>query len=119
MAILTELQPKELFVDLGYCVAEVQDGTRGYHYKPKRDIIGRLRGDKSPPGGLLLLCCGGEKQSPAGGIRRHRPTGRAAPNRPFATTKRWCADRRSAQRKNPASTIPLIIDRQENERAQN
>lgn len=45
VAILTEHQPKEVFVDLGYRGAEVQAGTKVYHHKLKRDITGRLRCD--------------------------------------------------------------------------
>ena len=45
VAILTEHQPKEVFVDLGYRGAEVQTGTKVYHHKLKRDITGRLRRD--------------------------------------------------------------------------
>ena len=45
VAILTEQQPKEVFVDLGYCGAEVQAGTKVYHHKLERGITGRLRRD--------------------------------------------------------------------------
>ena len=45
VAILTEHQPKEVFVDLGYRGAEVQAGTKVYHHKLKRDITERLRRD--------------------------------------------------------------------------
>jgi len=45
VAILTEQQPKEVFVDLGYRGAEVQAGTKVYHHKLKRDITVRLRRD--------------------------------------------------------------------------
>jgi len=45
VAILTEHQPKEAFVDLGYRGADVQAGTKVYHHKLKRDITGRLRRD--------------------------------------------------------------------------
>ena len=45
VAILTEHQPKEVFVDLGYRGADVQAGTKVYHHKLKRDITGRLRRD--------------------------------------------------------------------------
>jgi len=45
VAILTEHQPREVFVDLGYRGAEVQAGTKTYHHKLKRDITARLRRD--------------------------------------------------------------------------
>src|SRR5471032_3006769 len=45
VAILTEHQPKEVFVDLGYRGADVQAGTKVYHHKLKRDITERLRRD--------------------------------------------------------------------------
>jgi len=45
VAILTDHQPKEVFVDLGYRGAEVQAGTKVYHHKLKRDITVRLRRD--------------------------------------------------------------------------
>lgn len=45
VAILTEHQPKEVFVDLGYHGAGVQAGTKVYHHKLKRDITERLRRD--------------------------------------------------------------------------
>ena len=45
VAILTEQQPKEVFVDLGYRGAEVQASTKVYHHKLKRDITVRLRRD--------------------------------------------------------------------------
>ena len=45
MAILTERQPKEVFVDQGYRGADVQTGTKVYYHKLKRDITGRLRRD--------------------------------------------------------------------------
>ncbi|HJT52139.1 MAG TPA: IS5 family transposase [Nitrosospira sp.] len=45
VAILTDCQPKEVFVDLGYRGVEVQPGTRVYHPKLKRNITQRLRRD--------------------------------------------------------------------------
>jgi IS5 family transposase len=45
VAILTDCQPKEVFVDLGYRGADVQPGTKVYHHKLKRDITQRLRRD--------------------------------------------------------------------------
>src|SRR5471032_1022805 len=45
VAILTDHQPKEVFVDFGYRGADVQAGTKVYHHKLKRDITGRLRRD--------------------------------------------------------------------------
>ena len=45
VAILTEQQSQEVFVDLGYRGAEVQAGTKVYHHKLKRDITVRLRRD--------------------------------------------------------------------------
>ena len=45
VAILTECQPKEVFVDLGYRSADVRQGTKVYHHKLKRDITPRLRRD--------------------------------------------------------------------------
>ena len=45
VAILTEHQPREVFVDLGYRGSEVQAGTKVYHHKLKRDITERLRRD--------------------------------------------------------------------------
>lgn len=35
VAVLTECQPKEVFVDLSYCGADVQTGTKVYHHKLK------------------------------------------------------------------------------------
>jgi len=43
--ILTNCQPKEVFVDLGYRGVDVQPGTRVYHPKLKRNITQRLRRD--------------------------------------------------------------------------
>jgi len=43
--ILTDCQPKDVFVDLGYRGAEVPSGTKVYHHKLKRDITQRLRRD--------------------------------------------------------------------------
>lgn len=45
VAILTDCQPKEVFVDLGYRGVEVQPGTKVYHPKLKRNITQRLRRD--------------------------------------------------------------------------
>lgn len=45
VAILTDCQPKEVFVDLGYRGADVPPGTKAYHHKLKRDITQRLRRD--------------------------------------------------------------------------
>src|SRR5471030_303971 len=45
VAILTDRQPKEVFVDLGYRGATVQPGTEVYHHKLKRGITPRLRRD--------------------------------------------------------------------------
>lgn len=45
VAILTDCQPKEVFVDLGYCGVDVQLGTKVYHSKLKRNITQRLRRD--------------------------------------------------------------------------
>ncbi|GAB2876303.1 hypothetical protein GCM10027277_52140 [Pseudoduganella ginsengisoli] len=43
--ILTDCQPREVFVDLGYRGADVPPGTKVYHHKLKRDITQRLRRD--------------------------------------------------------------------------
>ena len=45
VTVLTECQPKEVFVDLGYRGADVPTGTKMYHHKLKRDITERLRRD--------------------------------------------------------------------------
>lgn len=45
VAILTDCQPKEVFVDLGYRGAAVQPGTEVYHHKLRRGITPRLRRD--------------------------------------------------------------------------
>lgn len=45
VSILTDCQPKEVFVDLGYRGVDVQPGTKVYHPKLKRNITQRLRRD--------------------------------------------------------------------------
>jgi IS5 family transposase len=43
--ILTDVQPKEVFTDLGYRGAAVQEGTQVFHQRLKRNITQRLRRD--------------------------------------------------------------------------
>lgn len=45
VAIPTDCQPKEVFVDLGYRGGDVQPNTKVYHPKLKRNITQRLRRD--------------------------------------------------------------------------
>lgn len=45
VAILTDCQPDEVFVDVGYRGVDVQPGTKVYHPKLKRNITQRLRRD--------------------------------------------------------------------------
>jgi IS5 family transposase len=45
VTVLTECQPKEVFVDLGYRGADLPTGTKMYHHKLKRGITERLRRD--------------------------------------------------------------------------
>ena len=54
VAILTEQQPKEVFVDLGYCGAEVQAGTKVYHHKLERSAIEPAIGHMKNDGRLRL-----------------------------------------------------------------
>src|SRR5471032_3342858 len=67
VAILTDHQPKEVFVDFGYRGADVQAGTKVYHHKLKRDITGRLARHPAP--------------------QRHRAGDRAHEQRRQATTQ--------------------------------
>ena len=54
MAILSEHKPKEVFVELRYCGANVQIGTKVYRHNLKRDSpsAGVATSDAAAPSGL-------------------------------------------------------------------